>query len=85
MHSPSHAPATSLERGSAIVQFFRLVGPHNEVAICRSYRVSGGLELRFGVDGEPAFMVEEVASHGRAMTLAAEWRTMLTEGGFVEP
>ena len=85
MPSPSPAPAASLEKASPIVQFFRLVGPNNEVALCRSYRVGPGIELRFGVDGAPEFMVEEVASHSRAMTLAAEWRTMLTEGGFVEP
>jgi hypothetical protein len=82
MQTPT--PATPLEKGSPIVQFFRLLGPNNEVALCRSYRVSRGIELRFGVDGEPAFMVEEVTSHCGAMTLAAQWRARLTESGFVE-
>jgi len=75
----------SAEKGLAIILFFRLIGPNNEVALCRSYRVGAALELRFGIDGEAAFMSEEVRSHGQAMTLASEWRTMLTTNGFVEP
>jgi len=76
------APATG---GTPIVQFFRLLGPHNEVALCRSYRVGASIELRFGVEGQPAVMAEGVSSHNRAMTLADEWRLMLTtQGRFVE-
>lgn len=75
----------SPETGLAIILFFRLIGPNNEVALCRSYRVGAALELRFGIDGERAFMSEEVGSHSQAMTLASEWRTMLTENGFFEP
>ena len=30
-------------------------------------------------------MAEEVDSHSQAMALAAEWRSLLTENGFVEP
>jgi hypothetical protein len=73
------------EKGIAIILFFRLIGPHNELALCRSYRVGAALELRFGIDGETAFMSEEVGSHSQAMTLAGEWRSMLTQNGFVEP
>lgn len=75
----------SPEKGMAIILFFRLIGPNNELALCRSYRVGAALELRFGIDGETAFMAEEVESHSQAMTLAGEWRSMLTENGFVEP
>ena len=81
----SSALGTSPEEDIAIVLFFRLRGPNNEVALCRSYRVGPGIELRFGVDGQPAFLIESVATHGHAMCLADEWRSMLTAGGFVEP
>ena len=77
--------AATAESGTPIVQFFRLLGPNNEVALCRSYRVGQEIELRFGVDGQPAVMTEGVASHSRALTLAGEWRLMLTAtGSFVE-
>ena len=75
----------SPETGIAIILFFRLIGPNNEVALCRSYRVGAALELRFGIDGETAFLSEEVGTHSQAMTLAGQWRTMLTENGFFEP
>lgn len=75
----------SPEKGIAIILFFRLIGPNNELALCRSYRVGAALELRFGIDGETAFMSEQVGSHSQAMMLANEWRTMLTGNGFVEP
>lgn len=73
------------EKGIAIILFFRLICPNNEVALCRSYRVGDALELRFGIDGETALMAEAVASHSHAMILAGEWRSMLAENGFVEP
>ena len=77
--------AVPVDVGTPIVQFFRLLGPHNEVALCRSYRVGLRIELRFGVEGAPALLVEGVASHNRAMTLADEWRLALTiDGRFVE-
>lgn len=75
----------SPEKGVAIILFFRLVCPNNEVALCRSYRVGPAIELRFGVDGETAFMAEEVVSHSQALVLAGEWRSMLTANGFAEP
>ena len=78
------APAAT-EPGTAIVQFFRLLGPNDEVGLCRSYRVGAAIQLRFGVEGEPSVMAEEVGSHTRALALAAEWRLQLTAAGrFVE-
>ena len=77
--------ASAADGGIPIVQFFRLLGPNNEIALCRSYRVGAGIELRFGVDGEAAVMAEGVASHNRALTLAGEWRLLLTAtGSFIE-
>jgi hypothetical protein len=74
----------SPDQGVAIILFFRLLGPNNEVALCRSYRVGPAIELRVGMEGQTAFMAEEVESHGQALTLAGEWRSLLTEHGFVE-
>ena len=78
--------AAAADAGTPIVQFFRLVGPDNAIASCRSYRVGAAIELRFGVEGEPAVLSECVESHKRAMVVAGEWRTLLTTTrGFVEP
>jgi hypothetical protein len=78
--------AVAADAGTPIVQFFRLLGPDNAIALCRSYRVGAVIELRFGVEGEPAVLSECVESHRRAMIVADEWRTLLTTTkGFVEP
>jgi hypothetical protein len=71
--------------GTAVLQFFSLLGPDNEVAWCRSYRVGTLIELRFGVDGQPAVLSEGVTSHALALSLASRWRALLTTTGpFVE-
>ena len=68
-----------------IVMYFRLRSSSGQFVSCRSFRTSGGIELRFGPEDGPAEMSMFVDSHKAARELAATWRTTLTlKGGFSE-
>lgn len=68
-----------------IVMYFRLRSSSGQFVSCRSFRTSGGLELRFGPDDGPAETSVIVGSHQQAQELAATWRATLTlKGGFSE-
>ena len=64
-----------------IVMYFRLRCSSGQVVSCRSFRTSGGIELRFGPDEGPAEMSMIVGSHQAAQELAATWRARLTSNG----
>jgi hypothetical protein len=61
--------------------YFRLRSSSGQLASCRSFRTSAGIELRFGPDEGAAEMTEMVASHQAARELAATWRATLTSNG----
>lgn len=68
-----------------IVMYFRLRSSSGQFVSCRSFRTSGGIELRFGPDEGPAEMSMIVGSHRAARELAATWRATLTsKGAFCE-
>ena len=60
-----------------IVMYFRLRSSSGNFVSCRSFRTSGGIELRFGPDEGPAEKSMIVGSHQAARELAATWRTTL--------
>ena len=64
-----------------IVVYFRLQSSSGQFVSCRSFRTSGGIELRFGPDEGPAEMSTIVGSHQAAQALAATWRATLTSNG----
>src|SRR5688572_13586340 len=64
-----------------IVMYFRLQSSSGRFVSCRSFRTSGGIELRFGPDEGPAEMSMIVGSHQMARELAATWRATLTSKG----
>jgi hypothetical protein len=64
-----------------IVMYFRLRSSTGQFVSCRSFRTSGGIELRFGPDEGPAEMSTIVGSHQAARELAATWRATLTSKG----
>ena len=64
-----------------IVMYFRLRSSTGQFVSCRSFRTSGGIELRFGPDEGPAEMSMIVGSHEAAQELAATWRVTLTSKG----
>jgi hypothetical protein len=64
-----------------IVMYFRLRSSTGQFVSCRSFRTSGGIELRFGPDEGPAEMSMIVGSHQVARELAAKWRATLTSKG----
>ena len=64
-----------------IVMYFRLKSSTGQFVSCRSFRISGGIELRFGPDEGPAEMSMIVGSHQAARELAATWRATLTSNG----
>ena len=69
----------------AIVMYFRLRSSSGHFVSCRSFRTSGGIELRCGPDDGPAEMSMIVSSHQAARELAVMWRTLLTsKGAFFE-
>ena len=64
-----------------IVMYFRLRSSSGQFVSCRSFRTSGGIELRFGPDEGPVEMSMIVGSHQAAQELAATWRATLTSNG----
>ena len=64
-----------------IAMYFRLRSSNGQFVSCRSFRTSGGIELRFGPDEGPAEMSMIVVSHQAAQELAATWRATLTSNG----
>ena len=64
-----------------IAMYFRLRSSSGRFVSCRSFRTSGGIELRFGPDEGPAEMSMIVGSHQAARELAATWRATLTSNG----
>jgi hypothetical protein len=61
-------------RDRAILIYWRLPRPNGQILVCTSYRTSAGLELRAGLDGEPAVRQAAVATHADARRLAELWR-----------
>jgi hypothetical protein len=64
-----------------IAMYFRVRSSSGQFMSCRSFRTSGGIELRFGPDEGPAEMSMVVGSHQAAQELAATWRASLTSKG----
>ena len=64
-----------------IAMYFRLRSSSGQFVSCRSFRTSGGIELRFGPDEGAAEMSMIVGSHQAAQELAATWRATLTSNG----
>ena len=68
-----------------IAMYFRLRSSSGQFMSCRSFRTSGGIELRFGPDEGPTEMSMIVGSHQAAQELAATWRaTLMSNGAFSE-
>lgn len=65
----------------SIVMYFCLRSSSGQFVSCRSFRTSGGIELRFGPDEGPVEMSMIVGSHQAAQEMAATWRATLTSNG----
>ena len=63
----------------AILIYWQLRRPNGQMLHCTSYRTSGGLELRAGLDGEAPVLQADVGSHAAAQELAEMWRQEITQ------
>ena len=61
----------------AILVYWRLLQPSGQTLVCTSYRTTGGLELRAGVDGEPPVLRVDIATHVEAQRLSEVWRQQI--------
>jgi hypothetical protein len=70
----SQQPLTPPSQERAIVTYWRLPRSNGQTLACTSYRTPGGLELRAGVDGQPALLQAAIATHAEAQRLAGVWK-----------
>jgi hypothetical protein len=69
---------TPLSDDRAILLYWQLARPNNQILLCISYRTASGLELRAGLRGEAPVLQADVASHAEARALAERWRQEIT-------
>ena len=70
---------TTLPPERAILMYWRLPQTNGYTVVCISYRTPVGLELRAGLEGEPAVFQADVATHAEAQHLAEVWRDRITQ------
>jgi hypothetical protein len=72
------AESTTSSPEKAIMMYWRLPQANGHALVCVSYRTDAGLELRAGLDGEPAVLLADVETHAEAQRLADAWREEIT-------